>query len=858
MALLQGTPWLPSCRFWPVALACLGLLCAAKVIAGDDQPEPARWQGQPVQRLLDQLTASGYPLVYSSNLVGPDLVISEEPIESDPLARAEEVLRPYGLTLQQLDGLYLVVRTSGASAPAESGANLLVIIGNIDDQVPDGTVQIVSRPSLPEATVLSSGIHQFSGLQPGLYDIEISAPGFQAVREKVSLDAGQIRVLRAELELGPAVLEQLSVSASRYILHSNSQFFIDQRAIQALPDLGEDPIRSAQRLPGSAAGGLSSRSHFRGGENNENAIFLNGLKLLDPFHIRNYHNIFSSIDARAIAGVEAYTGGFPVTYGDTMSGVLVLDSQQPDRPRRGELGLSVYNTSALFSGYSDSGKLDWLLSARRSNLGLFLNDDLGTPNYFDVFTEVGFDLSEKSRLSVNGLYADDEIQVILESEPTELEESNSSTRNLNLWISLENQWTPELFSTTVLSWSELENRHVAEVNDPDQMIAAVLNDRNADVLGLRQDWQYEGLANHLFRWGWGIYHQNASYHFRSSAEYLGFYANYPGIQNPAFTAVDARPGGNSYSLFLSDRWNIWSRTSLEMGMRWDRQTYTEPVFDDQFSPRLSLLREVNASLDLRLTWGRYYQSQAIQEMQVEDGIDHFFGPQRADHWIAGLQFRSPHDYRLRLEVYTKDYDRLKPRFENLFDSLALIPEVEPDRVRLDPLSARARGLELTLEYRGEGETNWWASFSWSRVTDLINGSHERRSWDQLYALQGGLVWERGPWEVGFAVNLHSGWPITNMTLGYDAEDGEYYPIPGPRNAAELATFFNLDFRVSREFQVKTGRLSAFFEVTNLTNRKNPCCIDYDTDEDAAGDVFLDTTLDDWLPIIPAIGIFWEF
>ena len=70
-----------------------------------------------------------------------------------------------------------------------------------------------------------------------------------------------------------AELEPLAISASRYLLFSNSQFFIDQRALQALPDLGEDPVRAAHRLPGTAAGGLSSRSHFRGGEHNETAMF---------------------------------------------------------------------------------------------------------------------------------------------------------------------------------------------------------------------------------------------------------------------------------------------------------------------------------------------------------------------------------------------------------------------------------------------------------------------------------------------------------------------------------------------------------------------------------------------------------
>ena len=42
------------------------------------------------------------------------------------------------------------------------------------------------------------------------------------------------------------------------------------------------------------------------------------------FEIPAFVGPFSTIDARAISGVEAYTGGFPVTYGDQLSGVLLL------------------------------------------------------------------------------------------------------------------------------------------------------------------------------------------------------------------------------------------------------------------------------------------------------------------------------------------------------------------------------------------------------------------------------------------------------------------------------------------------------------------------------------------------------
>jgi len=780
---------------------CFCMLCALSPAALAADPPLI---GRSVQEVLDDYRENGLALVYSTNLVTDELIVRTEPASVDPAQRVNEILAPYSLTLREAGGVYLVVRMDN---PAEGAA---------------------AAAPLPEP---------------------LEAP---------------------DPEL--AELETLTISASRYVLFSNSQFFVDQRAIQALPDLGEDPIRSAQRLPGAAAGGLSSRSHFRGGEHNETAIYLNGLKLLDPFHIRDYHSIFSSIDARAISGVEAYTGGFPANYGDQMSGVLLLDTRQSEEPLHTELGLSVYNTSLLSSGFTSGGKVDWLVSARSSNLDLILNEDVGKPDYFDVFAELGINFTEDFRLSINALLSDDQVVVVTESDPEELERSVSDTRNEHFWLSFRNQWTPFLSSSTVFSHSSLDNGRDAEVNDPERMVGFVVDDREADILGFQQDWRYDGWRDHTLRWGFGLRREEALYDYHSFAEYLELFELYPGIENPAENDILAEPKGNSYSIYLSDRWQLTPATGLELGLRWDRQTYTQPEFDDQLSPRISLLHSFRDSTDFRLTWGRYYQSQAIQELQVEDGLDHYFAPQRADHWIAGVQHRFADGYRLRAEAFLKNYDRLKPRFENLFDPLVLIPELAPDRVRLDPESARARGIELTMEYRGGEELDWWVSYSLAKVTDRIDGVNQRRSWDQRHAVQAGLAWRRGPWELGFAVSVHTGWPTTGMTFEVlegeeeveeaeeeeGEEEGQYLPVPGPRNAEQLGTFAQLDFRVSREFPVKIGRLSAFFEVTNATNRKNQCCVDYDIDEDDDGNVFLDRTVEHWLPIIPAIGIFWEF
>ena len=61
-----------------------------------------------------------------------------------------------------------------------------------------------------------------------------------------------------------------------------------------------------------------------------------------------------------------------------------------------------------------------------------------------------------------------------------------------------------------------------------------------------------------------------------------------------------------------------------------------------------------------------------------------FRPQRADHWIAGIQHRFGSRYRLRAEAYFKDYRRLKPRFENAERGERPTGAVDAQRHGLDP------------------------------------------------------------------------------------------------------------------------------------------------------------------------------
>ncbi len=729
------------------------------------------------------------------------------------------------------------------------------------------------QPFAYSTSLVSDGLLVTEEPLPGT-PLEIVRQILQPHGLAVKPEAGLYLVVRAKSQeaeqAGPVAVQQPSspdietvvVAASRYEISrdiSTSQFALDRRTIQNMPDVGEDPIRVTQRLPGTAASGTSAVAHFRGGEQSEVGIMLNGQFLFDPFHIRDYQNIFSAIDARAIEGVEVYTGGFPVRYGDRMGGLVLMDSLDTEKSRHTEIGFSVFNTSFLSAGTDD--KRNWLFSARRGNLDLVIDPKYGEPSYFDVFGEYTFEVTPHMRLSVNALFADDEVKLILEADPAEREQVASDTHNAQFWLRLDSEWSDALSSSTVLSMVDFSNRRDGVLLDPEKMIASVIDNRDISRFALYQDWVWSPSSSHRTQWGIHAAYGEADYVYSGSAEYFGLQAIYENQPASVVRQLAASPKGGSYAMYVSDRWRVSPRVMLEWGLRWDDQTYTGLNSDSQLSPRLNVMFRPREQTELRLSVGRYHQSQPLQSLQVEDGISNFWPAQRADHLIVGIRQLINDETSVRLELFRKEIQNVRPRFENLYDPLGLIPELQVDRVRLDPSKAEARGVELSAD-RTAGAWNWWASYTWSKVTDRIDGRDVPRSWDQRHAVQGGFAWGNESWNFSAAASIHSGWPRTDLTLveaGVDA-DGEpiNIAVPTPRNALRLPTFSSVDVRLSRKFKVPRGSLLVFVEISNVLNRRNVCCIEFDLDSDADGNDVLEASEDYWLPLLPAIGVLWEF
>jgi hypothetical protein len=211
---------------------------------------------------------------------------------------------------------------------------------------------------------------------------------------------------------------------------------------------------------------------------------------------------------------------------------------------------------------------------------------------------------------------------------------------------------------------------------------------------------------------------------------------------------------------------------------------------------------------------------------------------------------------LRIEGYHKRYTDPQPRYENLLNSLVILPELKPDRVRFDPVSARAVGLEASLRSVRARQLFWWASYAWSRAEDELSETVVRRGWDQEHALNFGIGWKGERWELSLAGLWRSGWPTTQVEL-VATEDSATLHAP-VANAQRLETYVDIDARIARKFQFDGGAsLTLFFEISNALNRRNTCCTEYELDDESEEPVFVTESIRS-LPLLPSLGVIWRF
>jgi len=839
-------------RIVAVLLAGLWACIAPAATAGD-----APFRGLSLPQALQRLERQGLRVFYSSELVTDSMRVHSEPAGADPRSILTEIITAHGLACEEGPaGLLVLVRDP--HAPGIRG-RIVGLLRRRSDGAPLGGALVTLSSEQRNALTDERGRFEFRAVAAGDHEVLVArGTASEPLRAPVHVRARQTAVLRLEATDGSGPdLAEVVVTASRYAVSRDpapSLVTLSGPDLERLPDIGEDPLRTLARLPGLAGSDFSARLNVRGGAADEVLLRYDGLRLVSPFHMKDFLSPFSVLNPGFVGEIDVHAGGFPVAFGDRMSAVVdIAPVSRPDALVR-ELTVSVFNSALLLAGPQEHG--DWLVAARRGHLDLItraLRPELGRPRYRDFHARLRREVRDDLEVTANLLLLDDDIDV---RDGDAEESARARYRDAYAWLRLRHRPGTAIEGDTVLGWTHLYSRRSGTALQPGVGSGELLDRRRFDIASLQTDWSWRSGERTLVKLGGEWRHARGRYAYDEQRE-LELLLDHPGASAEAQRerSLSLRPGldylGGYGALRLEGPRGLTSETGLrvdaaESAGRWETR----------LSPRLALLYPVGDRLQLRASWGRFVQTQGIEEIAVPDGEAGLARPQRADHLVLGLEYRASSGIDLRLEAYDKRYRDLRPRWENLLNTFVVLPELKPDRVRVAPERASARGLELSIHRREALHVDWWVSYQISSARDVQAGSRTRRAWDQRHRISAGLVWQNTDWEASLAGLYHSGWPTTALTLreGSDPAVVEVDTV----NALRLRDYLSLDARIARKFRFAgNDHLTLFLEVTNLTNRRNQCCVDSDLDDEA--DVpTLDLSVVKARPIVPSIGFVWRF
>ena len=181
---------------------------------------------------------------------------------------------------------------------------------------------------------------------------------------------------------------------------------ISPKQIRLIPGANAGVENILKSLPGvNSNNELSTQYAVRGGNYDENLVYVNEIEVYRPFLIRSgQQEGLSFINTDLIQNVDFSAGGFQAKYGDKLSSVLDITYKKPIAFGVG-LDISLLGGSAKIETVSESGKFSAVSGIRFRDNSLLVNSKQTETNFKPVFADLQTYLTYKfsSKLQLNFL-----------------------------------------------------------------------------------------------------------------------------------------------------------------------------------------------------------------------------------------------------------------------------------------------------------------------------------------------------------------------------------------------------------------------------------------------------------------------
>jgi hypothetical protein len=583
------------------------------------------------------------------------------------------------------------------------------------------------------------------------------------------LKKGQTYTLNIQLQSSSTLLDDVIVIDQKSRKKSFSR--IKPKHVSVLPGNSGGIEAILKTLPGvSSANELSSQYSVRGGNFDENLVYVNGIEVYRPFLVRSgQQEGLSFVNTDMVGSIQFSAGGFEAKYGDKMSSVLYITYKRP-RETAASLQLSMLGGSGHIEGTNKNGRLSYLIGARHKTSKYLFNamDTKAdyTPKFSDLQAFINYELNTDWQISFLGNISKNEYKMIPENRDTDFGTINEALKlriyfegqevdryetyfgalstNYQPSTELNLQFTTSAFQTfeqenfDILGeyWLyQLENNlgsdefgDVAFDRGVGKYINHARNSLNARVLNfshkgnynkeaIKVDWgfrmQKEEIEDKISEWN---LIDSAFFNFPHPVDSIGNPTSNPNQQIVMSELLKTQINLSSFrnSGYMQVSKDIGNLT-INAGTRGSYWTYNEELL---MSPRASLAYAPIWEKDVvfRAASGIYYQSPFYKELRTPEGtLNSNIKAQKSTHYVLAadyLFYKWGRPFKWITEVYYKDLENLIP--------------YKVDNVRIQYLAndlsnGYATGIDIKVNGEFVPGVESWASLSVMKTAEDIVG-----------------------------------------------------------------------------------------------------------------------------------------
>ncbi len=655
---------------------------------------------------------------------------------------------------------------------------------------------------------------------------------FKDYRQAISND----EFLAIKLEHLTVALEDVEVRDKRGNDEVIPKTEIDAEAVRNLPSAFGEFNKILITLPGVASNNeLSSAYSVRGGNFDENLVYVNDIPIYRPFLSNaGRQEGLSFVNPDMVEDIDFYPGGWESKYGDKLSSSLNIQYKEPSE-LEGSVSAGLLGGTAYTGGSFRNGT--YLFGARHRDSRYLLNSLETKGQYFPTYTDVQslltFDLTSRkssyiNKTKLNWLIAYGRNRYT--TEPTsQLTEFGTWRENYQLetafigrellnydtfqsGIRLSHNFNNRLRSHLIMSGLVTREQELFEVegayrlsdvatqsgNGREQRVVVRgigsnydygRNQLSAQLYSLENRWEMLVRPNLVLESGVGLSFQRIDdelneYSFIDSADYVS--VTYAAFNEVHFNATQLTGylqgtwyGKDSISaLIAGTRINYWSL---------NEELLVSPRITYRFTPRWKTPTSFSFSV------GSYQQPPFYRELRNYQGeINAMRMAQKSIHLIAGMRqgltlwgrpfvFSSDVYYKYLYDVIPYDIDNVRIRFLS------------------ETATAFATGLDLRLNGEFIRGTQSWFSISYLHTKEDLDGDdlgYVRRPTDQ---------------RLNLAIYFEDHMPIDPTIEVYlNLIFGSGYPFgppqePALRNVFQGDEYYRADLGLSKRFDLKVNR-----------------------------------------------------